>query len=198
MKRLNTYINEWKINDKSIENIDQLKYFIYNNESVLEGDIQIKLFGTNWYEHHKYEDKIYINGEHVEIDAYHGRTIKEYPQGIYRVYIKDIDNVTDCTQMFENSDIVSIPLFNISKVKSMFKMFYGCDKLTSVPKFDTRNAMTMNMMFKFCDNLKEVPLFNNPNAIAMVDMFANCEKLSKKTIQQWSKIYDFNLHQRIQ
>jgi len=170
MKTLNTYINEWKINGKSIENIDKedhskyfnSKYFIYK----IDKEEKFKIFETEWPQYDYYARKVYVNGEHIFVD--YGRTEDYYDPGEYEIEIKDINNINNCDGMF-----------------------WGCHDLISVPYFDTSKVRNFKYMFDGCSSLENVPLLNIKNAVNMENMFDGCNRLNTKTKNSWSKIYDF-------
>ena len=186
MKTLNTYITEWKANTTTVSSIKGT-YFIYK----LDERGQIKIFDKDWPQLKKYKDKVYINGEHIELDG-RDHTNEEFEPGIYEVEIKDIDNVTNCLYMFYDCiHLIEVPLFNTSKVEDMYGMFSCCKNIKEVPLFDTSNVQDMRWMFENCVNIKEVPLFNMSKLKNKAGMFKHCENLSEQTKKEWSQIYDF-------
>ena len=66
--------------------------------------------------------------------------------------------------MFSYCDkLITVPLFDTSKVKSMHNMFSDCRSLTTVPAFDTVNVTDMDYMFDNCSSLEEIHMINtNP------------------------------------
>ena len=167
MKTLNTYITEWKANSSTVFDIKHNNKFIYK----VKNNSEIKIFGDSWPQIKNYKYKVYIDGKHIELDDY-GWTIKKYESGTYIVDIKDIDNVTNCQCMF-----------------------YFCDQLISVPLFDTSKVDDMWQMFFRCKNLKNVPLLNTNKVESMTEMFAECDNLNEKTKNIWSKLYDFEYNE---
>ena len=193
MKTLNTYINEWKANTSTVSSIKKTQYFVYN----LYKRGNIKFFDEHWPQLDDYINKVYINGENINVYD-NGWSVKGYDKGTYEVYIKDIDNVTTCEYMFYNcTELISVPLFDTSKVKYMNSMFEECNNLEEVPKFDTSNVENMEYMFVDCNYLKIVPLFNINNCNNMNEMFLDCYELSEETKNMWSKVYNFDTHKRI-
>ena len=222
MKSLNTYINEWRANSNTVQDIEKsdIQYFTYRTKI----NDKIKIFNKDWPQFKEYKNKVYINDEIVELydSGYAGFTRKHYEPGIYKIKIKDINDVTDCRYMFYGcKQLISVPLFDTSKVEDMIQMFYNCEQLISVPLFNTTNVKVMHTMFAFCTNIKEVPLFNTKNVENMNNMFINCyniedvplfdtnkvknmsnmfykcHKLSERTKQEWSRIYDFKKQNKI-
>jgi len=218
MKTLNTYINEWKLNDQSVKRVDDNNYFVYSHDSASH----IQIFSPYWKRFDDYKDKVYDEyGKQINIDI-NGYTFEYLSPGEYKFIIKDIDKVNNCSHMFYDCDnLIFSPVFDTSKVVSMRNMFYRCYNLTNAPylntknaydisgmflkckkieispKYDTSNTNDVGFMFADCENLKSVPLFTKTNFTRMECMFRKCNKLSEKSIHDWSKIYDFNENDKI-
>lgn len=215
MKTLQKHIEEKLVINKNIQNIEE--YFIYK----INRKDRIAVIDNRWPQFKDYKDKIYVNGEHVELDN-EGWTNYEYTEGTYKIEIKDLDNITNCLNMFrECFQLIKVPWFNTSKVKNMEMMFYECDNILEVPLFDTSNVTNMYKMFADCSYIKSVPKFDTKNCkdfremfnacnrletVPLFDMskmeninfmFWECDNLSNKTISQWLKIYDFITHNKI-
>jgi len=193
MKTLNNYINEWKLNDQSVSSIDHddTEYFYYR----IYTNKRIKIFDQDWEEYLYYKDKVYINGEHIDLRM--GYTFETYHPGIYKVEIDEINDVKNCKYMFYQTDLSRVPLFDTSKVTNMRAMFFECINLKEVPNFNTKKALTVINMFNCCENLENVPLFNINKITEVRDMFYNCKNLSDRTKKDWSQIYDFYYNDRI-
>ena len=168
MKTLNNYINEWKVNTTTLSSIQETPYFIYK----VREKSTIRIFDDEFELLKKFKNKVYINGKHIEI-THDGLTVEKYEPGTYKVYIEDINDITDCTCMFQ----------------------YCCE-LISVPFFDTSKVDSMEFMFKSCENLEKVPLLNTDKVDYMSDMFSDCYNLSDETKKEWSQIYDFTTDKR--
>ena len=187
MKTLNTYITEWKAKTSTMSSINT-QCFIYKLKPYYH---KIKIFNIRWAQFEEYKDKVYINGKHVKIDN-NGLTLNDYEPGTYKVYIEDIDNVTNCHCMFYDCiHLISVPLFDTSKVENMSAMFCNCCELTNVPLFDTSNCEGMYQMFYRCKKLKNVPLFDTSKVVDAYQMFYDCDSLNEQTKQEWSSVYDF-------
>jgi len=120
------------------------KIKIINNESALQ---------YPWLEFKKYKNKVWINNEYVKLDN-KGITVDEFEPGEYKVYIEDIDKIT-------NTD----------------SMFWRCPDLVSA--FISRETNRINsghFIFGNCGNLKNVSI---PSSIMYIDKgaFINCKKL---------------------
>lgn len=87
-------------------------------------------------------------------------------------------NITTCVGMFDNCrNLRKIPVFNISKVKSVNSMFYGCYRLIESPALDYSNVITMIETFKYCTNLTSPSLVNTSNVTNISEMFVGCSLL---------------------
>lgn len=124
MKDLTTYINE--------------NFKISKTTSVFDGKFiykpttygAIKIFDSDWSQYNDFKDNVYIQGEHVELDA--GWTTENYDAGEYEFEIKYIYKVTDCQGMFWDCyELATVPLFVFvtNKEINMSNMFYGCTLL---------------------------------------------------------------------
>lgn len=69
-------------------------------------------------------------------------------------------NVTDMSKMFYSSSIITVPLYDTSKVKRMEEMFWHCSDLQTVPAFDCSNVTNMNNIFSSCSSLKSILMTN--------------------------------------
>ena len=140
------------------ESLDQ--YFIYR----LDKKRKTKIFNNEvslqypWLEFEKYRDKVWINGKHIKLDN-QGFTVDEFEPREYKVYIEDIDKIT-------NTD----------------SMFWNCPDLVSafIPR-GTNQINSGHFIFGNCGNLKDISI---PSFIIYIDMgaFINCEKLASVTI----------------
>ena len=78
--------------------------------------------------------------------------------------------------------IEGIENFNTSYVTDMYRMFYGCKKLTNLDlsSFDTSNVTNMDDMFENCYSLKTLNLsqFDTGNVKTMRYMFSDCNSLT--------------------
>lgn len=192
MKSLNNYISEKLVINKDFKKLED---FVYNHE----GSGFIKIFdGEDWPQFRNYRDKVYINGENVELQN-DGWTLKTYKPGLYNVYIENLEQLKNAYLMFWRcEELEKVPLFDTTNLRIMDYMFQMCTGLEEVALFDTSKVTTMNGTFQHT-GLKNVPLFDTrsveENHMGM--MFANCYKLSKETKQRWSKIYDFERNNKI-
>ena len=114
MKDLTTYINE--------------NFKISKTTSVFDGKFiykpttygAIKIFDSDWSQYNDFKDNVYIQGEHVELDA--GWTTENYDAGEYEFEIKYIYKVTDCEGMFWDCyELATVPLFVTNKTIQLLK-----------------------------------------------------------------------------
>lgn len=121
---------------------------------------------------------ITINGQIDKIDG-DGYTINEYEPGEYEVYIDEFNKqIFTCKHLFYNCiDLISVPLFDTSRVINMNCMFYNCFNLENVPPFDTKNVQDTVDMFGYCENIVSVPEFDMKNLVRGDEMFWSCTKL---------------------
>ena len=177
---LNEVLIEW--NESSKEDSDNIflksedikksleRYFVYR----LDKKDQIKIFdGADWPELEKYKDKVWINGKHIKLDNI-GWTNMEFTPGEYKVYIKDIDKVTDMTYMFYDCEQL-VSAFIPNSVTSIGSSAFGyCAGLTNIT---IPNSVTTigNSAFYDCRNLKTVYVedINKFNQIEFKGVYAD-------------------------
>lgn len=106
------------------------------------------------------------------------------------VCLFDTRAVTNMWEMFESTNITTVPAFPTSNVTNMSRMFEYCYYLESVPMFDTSNVTNMSSMFGDCSNLEEVPLFNTSKCESFDGMFMKCSKLKFVPAFDMSKARD--------
>lgn len=170
MKSLQQHIEEKLIINKDYKKPEKLKDGLF--KYVINSWTTIKVFDEDWSFFNTYKNKVYINGEHAELDD-GGRITDTYKPGIYIVEIKNLKNINDCSNMF-----------------------WGCSQLIEASSFDTSNVRYMDCMFNWCESLEEVPLLNTDSIGTMDNMFAECPNLSEETKEQWSQVYDFNTNKK--
>ena len=89
-------------------------------------------------------------------------------------------------EMFRNCESLSviqnIDCLDVSNVKKLNQMFYGCKSLTSLDlsSFNTDKVKDISFMFEGCENLKTIIV--NPNMKKLIDsnsnvinLFSNCQ-----------------------
>lgn len=178
MKTINDNILEKLIINKTFTD-EKEKYFIYK----LDKKWRIKIFDFQWKEFNTYKFNVYIDGLNIELDA-EGYTKKMYEEGTHKIYIENIDNISNCANMFYKcNQLIEVPEFNTKYVRNMESMFYECTKLETVPLFNTDKVNNMEYMFCGCENLISVPKFITTSVVNMKKMFCDCKKI--KTIPKF-------------
>ena len=83
---------------------------------------------------------------------------------------------------------IDISLWDVSKVKSMYAMFFACKKLESVgdlSKWDVSSVTDMSFMFYYCENFNQnISKLNVSNVTNMRSMFGVCESFNQD-LSEW-------------
>lgn len=156
-------------------------------------------------------------GEQIRTEDYVISTKEELIERIQREYEKqntakthildltmlDVSLVNDMFGLFSDdkfSDVTKIDVSNwdVSGVKDMGNMFYGCEKLQSldVSKWNVSMVENMNGMFVGCKSLKSLDVSNwdVSNVKGMMTMFYDCRNLQTLDVSNWkvSQVEDMN------
>ena len=187
-KYLNEVLLDWgnseeNIQDNTIIKSNDIKRqieqcFIYRVEDEPSRIHIFNVYGQMWEVFEKYKDKVYINGNHIELNN-KGETIKYYKPGEYRVYIEDIDQVEDTGYMFYDCPQL-IKAYIPNTVTSIGEwVFSCCSGLTSVI---IPNSVTFigNSAFRG-SGLTSVTI---PNSVTSIDRsaFSGCSGLTGELI----------------
>lgn len=78
--------------------------------------------------------------------------------------------------------LTKAPMFSLSGVTSIRRMFQGCTSLLSVPQYDTSNVTNFEGLFLNCQALTTVPVLNLSSATNLQYMFTSCVALSDESI----------------
>lgn len=90
----------------------------------------------------------------------------------------DMSNVNTMTRMFSNCYcLTSIPLLDTSKVTSFQECFSQCHCLTTIPLLDTSKVTTFLAAFGYCNSLTSIPLLDTSSALEVGHMFFDCSML---------------------
>ena len=163
----------------------QLNSFVHNTKYNW-----IYILNNNFPQFDFYKERCYVNSEKVILDEL-GTTENEWDdQETVKVIIKDLDQLGEsCKSMFHRChSLVSVPIFNTSRVTDMTSMFYECEFLVSVPLFDTSKVTNMDEMFNGCKSLVSVPLFDTSSVTSMFSMFAWCKSLESVPLFDTSSV----------
>lgn len=99
----------------------------------------------------------------------------ELDQELNNISFKNTDT---CIYLFSNcSNLVSIPLIDISNIKITRSMFESCRNLKEIPKLDTSSMTTMTYMFYNCQKLKTIPELEASNVFIVSRPFSFCSSL---------------------
>lgn len=99
----------------------------------------------------------------------------ELDQELNNISFKNTDT---CIYLFSNcSNLITIPLIDISNIKITRSMFESCRNLKEIPKLDTRNMTTMTDMFYNCQKLKTIPELEASNVFIVSRPFSFCSSL---------------------
>ena len=187
---LNRILIDW--NDTDVEDSGLIKasdvenqmkrlliYKIDKRKSIRRFYIDIEDIPDTWWTYSEYKDKVYINGEHVQLED--GCTVNVYKPGEYRVYIEDFDKIEEIEDFafYECTDLMSIIIPNsVTTIRS--HAFEGCTSLTSVT---IPNSVTLidNYAFSDCRALTSIDI---PNTIREIypSAFSGCTGLTSVTI----------------
>ena len=212
-KILNRILIEWNdsgIEDNGIIKSSDVKHkfdakFVYFHPG---GNTHINIFNSDWPLFNEYRNKVYLNGELIELD-YIGNTISDFNPGLYEIYIENLEKIDNCNSMFCVTDLYECPLWNTSKISDFHCMFSECRcknlpvfNLSSaldisymcsdgfwvtIPMLDVTNVINMGDMFSGCQSLQTVPMFKgiNPSKQNFDFMFWDCESLTPETEKLW-------------
>ena len=99
---------------------------------------------------------------------------------------------TSFANLFENSNVKTVPMMDTSSGTNFACMFQGCAKLETVPLFDTSKATTFLNMFYGCTSLKSVPAFNTAKLTNSLGMVRECTSLASFKGIDISKVINCN------
>lgn len=155
---------------------------------------QIQSLETQKVDLSEYAKKEYVN-EKVEQEV-------SVPNGEIANYLEVADILgiwknatagrTSFANLFENSNVKTIPLIDTSSGTNFASMFQGCKKLETVPLLDTSKALTFLNMFNGCALLKSLPSFNAAKLTNSFGMVRECTSLTSFKGIDTSKVTNMN------
>ena len=110
-------------------------------------------------------------------------------RGQYDMNDIDTSKITDMSYLFtgyKNIPDIDISKWDVSNVKYMTAMFYGCTNFNSdLSKWDVSNVEYMNSMFYYCKNFNsDLSKWDVSNATKMKEMF---KKSGVTPLPEWYK-----------
>jgi surface protein len=113
-------------------------------------------------------------------ELFYGRTDEEFVEKLPQFFRPELElNVTDATMMFyQCRTLVSVPLFDTSKVTKMYNILNDCSALTSIPPFDTSKVTDFTGAFRDCKKITSVPDLDTSSATTTAVMFYGCSSLT--------------------
>lgn len=98
---------------------------------------------------------------------------------VERIHIVNCGEMTDVSGLFAYlPSLISVPLFDTSKVEIFEGMFTGSSAIKVIPSFNTPLATSMRRMFGGCSSLTTVPYMNTNSVQDMTQMFSGCYSLT--------------------
>lgn len=139
----------------------------------------IKIFNEHSYFYLIYKDKVYLEGEHVQLKD--GCTINVYEPGEYRVYIEDWDKLEEIDDyiFWSCRDLTSITIPN-SVTSIGDYAFCNCDGLTSITIPNSVKTIGNSAFFN-CRSLTSITI---PNLVTEIESwtFQGCTGLTSLTL----------------
>ena len=191
--KINNIINIYsKMNNLSEINII---YDINKKDEILEDEDEIYIFGSEFVKNNKDKCKMIIDNKAYKLKE--KCYIKNYRNNILKIKLKEINNITNLSHMFNGcsslSSLSDMSKWNTSNITNMSFMFNGCLSLSSLPdisKWNTNNVTNMSYIFSDCKSLSSLPdisKWNTNNVTNMSCMFYNCSSLSSLAdISKWN------------
>ena len=155
--------NSWKLNKKG-------ELFLSEEDKVKLDNYEFFEFGD--LKDFKNDVKQVVCVGPIRVEGGTLNLFTDYRENLHRSHPK-----------FPNLVFADLELMDISGVKCLDGVFFGCDKLETlnISSWDTSNVIGMAFMFSGCSNLRELDLsnFNTSNVIDMREMFNGCKNLTE-------------------
>ena len=132
-----------------------------------------------------------IPNEKNEKNDYNFINIKNRFKPYFHIFFNDNDNeeITRCS-VNQKEKVAKIKIIIDYKIKSLFKLFKGCEciKAMNIIKFNNKNIKNMSYMFSGCSSLKKLNLnkFITNKVINMSKMFYGCSSLEELNISSFN------------
>ena len=134
-----------------------------------------------------------IPSEKNEKNDYNFINIKNRFKPYFHIFFNDNDNeeITRCS-VNQKEKVAKIKIIIDYKIKSLFKLFEGCEciKAMNIIKFNNKNIKNMSYMFSGCSSLKKLKLnlnkFITNKVINMSKMFYGCSSLEELNISSFN------------
>lgn len=96
--------------------------------------------------------------------------------------------LTDVTSLFRKCSSLTYFNGNLSSVKIMASMFFGCSKLENIELLSTESSTNMSSMFYGCTSLKAMPNLDTDNVVYIGYAFYNCKKIESGIYSMYSQL----------
>ena len=152
-------------------------------------------FGTEWV---LYENgKLVVTGKGDIKESYSASPWHEYCDKIITAVVS-VEGMTDASHLFKDcSNLKSVSISDISEVRNMVNMFFGCSSLTEIDVSDwnTSQATNMGSMFSGCSSLIELDVsdWDTSQVKSMSSMFYGCSSLTKLDVSDWNTGAVYNM-----
>ena len=171
---------------KANKNIIKLKYALNEKE--------ITFFGNDYIKNNKKKSYLIINNKKFDLNYKYICEIKKKVDKI-KIKERALDKTINLNSKFEECvSLISISGFNQIEVISIEKAFYNCKLLEEIPndisimKID--KVKSINRLFSGCEKIKNLPDISNwktENLQNMEELFSNCSNLNElPDISKWN------------
>jgi hypothetical protein len=116
-----------------------------------------------------------------------------YFNSVERIHIVNCGEMTDVSGLFAYlPSLLSVPLFDTSKVEVFEGMFTGAYAIKVIPPLDTSSATNMTRMFGACFSLVTIPYMDTSSVEDMSEMFSGCYSLAFLPALNVASVGNFN------